>query len=487
MLLIASSLSLVGVVETDVPFPSQELPTDQYMDDDPPGPRTVGAAPRAPTSYFTENMGQWGVDLLFVGSTNFGHVGLGRDGFYYNLLPLTSRVGSEPPVEVLRKSSAPGSGMDYRGTRGHVIKASFDGTTASSIIGVDALGHRSTYIPREWPSSEGSVARNFREVHYKALYPGVDLVFRFDGGQLKYDLHVEPGGDIDAVRFIVEGADIEVHGDDLLFMTPVGDVRDSGLIAYGSDSGEPVGGSYVLWHDAFGFSVPARPTSEGLVIDPLVFGTYVGGYDNEQEARMAVDDEGYAYVTGWTGSSDFPTTPGAYEPDFNPMMSLFVLKLEPDGSSLVFSTYFDAPYNQGNLDIATGPDGTCYITGCTSDNDFPVTSGAINSSNQRTVSLPDIFVVRFSADGSSLVFSAAVGGSGYDRATSIDVDIEGNAYVTGYTGSRDLPTTAGAYCDTLAEGHDPFMISVSPTRMGKLMRADMIIIQLISRLNGRDM
>jgi hypothetical protein len=312
MLLFASSIYVPGIVATEVHSTGHEGLLDQSLDAEPPGLAQEEPVPTAPGSFFTENVGQWDVDLLFVATTDFGHVGLANDCIYYNLLPSTKNIGPEPPSRVLSQPSDFDAVLVQGGTRGHVIKVSFDGATASNVRGVEQLGHQSIQIPRGCYSSGGHAARNFQEVHYTSLYPGVDLVFRFDSGHFKYDLLVEPGGDLDEVWFTVQAAELEVRCDDLLLSTPVGDIHDTGLCAYGTDSGKPLEVSYRSRGNAFGFSVLDRPTSEGFMIDPLVYCTYIGGSDAEREAVIAVDDEGYAYVAGWTSSFDFPTTPGSY-------------------------------------------------------------------------------------------------------------------------------------------------------------------------------
>jgi hypothetical protein len=177
-----------------------------------------------------------------------------------------------------------------------------------------------------------------------------------------------------------------------------------------------------------------------------------------------VDGTGAAYVGGYTASSDFPTTPGAYDQTLGgPLPDAFVARVAPDGSALVFSTYLggaDAEY--GNA-VAVGSDGSVYVAGETESGDFPTTPGAFDATFNDFV---DAFVARLSSSGGALLYSTYLGGRGLDQGFALAVDAAGTAHLAGMTVSPDFPTTPGAF-DTTCNGvslcsQDAFYAKLDP-------------------------
>ena len=213
----------------------------------------------------------------------------------------------------------------------------------------------------------------------------------------------------------------------------------------------------------------------------LVYATYLGGRARDGGAAIAVDGEGYAYVTGTTESEDFPTTPGAFQPSCQlPGFSCqagFVTKLSRDGTSLAYSTYlmggknglFIAPtYPRA---IAVDAQGNAYVTGTTLSPSFPTTAGAFQTTPG---GVDDAFVIKLNAAGSAPVYSTYLGGRGIDGATGITVDARGHAYVVGGTSTwqqhqvNDFPVTPGAFqvaCASSAAGFcaDGFVAKLDPS------------------------
>jgi len=177
----------------------------------------------------------------------------------------------------------------------------------------------------------------------------------------------------------------------------------------------------------------------------LVYSSYLGGNSYDCGYGIAVDASGAGYVTGFTRSADFPTE-NPYQ-TYQGGGDVFVTKLSSSGSSLVYSTYLGGNDIDGGYDIALDASGAAYVTGHTYSTNFPTENPY--QTDQDSV---DVFVTKLSSSGSSLVYSTYLGGSGnYDMGRSIALDSSGVAYVMGYTGSTDFPTTPGAY-DTSYNG-----------------------------------
>src|SRR5437867_2121639 len=174
----------------------------------------------------------------------------------------------------------------------------------------------------------------------------------------------------------------------------------------------------------------------------LIYSTFLGS--NSIGRGIALDSSGSAYVTG-EATADFPTTPGAYDTTFDGGDDVFVTKLNPDGSALVYSTFIGGNNDTDGDDaygIAVDTFGNAYVTGRTVSTDFPTTPGAFDVTFN---GVQDVFVTKLNGSGSTLVYSTSLGGSGNDIGAAIAVDSAGNAYVTGFTDSTDFPITRGAF------------------------------------------
>jgi hypothetical protein len=199
-------------------------------------------------------------------------------------------------------------------------------------------------------------------------------------------------------------------------------------------------------------------TKLNVVGSALVYSTYLGGSGADYGYGITVDSAGYAYITGYTESSDFPTTPGAFDTTIGPWWDVFVTKLNINGSVLIYSTFLGGSNNDFGYAIALNPGGNAYITGWTSSTNFSTTPGAfdttLNGSN-------DSFVIKLNAGGSALEYSTYLGGSWTDGGSGIAVDEIGNAYVTGVTNSSDFPTTMGVFDNTYNGSTDIFVTKIN--------------------------
>ena len=185
----------------------------------------------------------------------------------------------------------------------------------------------------------------------------------------------------------------------------------------------------------------------------LIYSSYLGGSDEDLGYGIAVDSAGNAYVTGYTYSSNFPTTAGALQTVFGGDMVAFVSKLNSGGSTLVYSTYLGSSGNQGD-GIAVDLSGNAYVTGDTYSSNFPITAGAVQTTYGGGT---DAFVSKLNSGGSALVYSTYLGGSSSDSGQGIALDSAGNAYVTGNTASINFPVTAGAFQTASGGIYDAFV------------------------------
>jgi hypothetical protein len=191
----------------------------------------------------------------------------------------------------------------------------------------------------------------------------------------------------------------------------------------------------------------------------LVYSTYFGGSETDLGGSIAVDSSGNAYVSGNTMSFNFPTTPGAFDTilNSNDVLEAFVMKLNPSGSALVYSTLLGGSNGSSSNDIALDASGSVYVIGSASSADFPTTPGAFDT----TFSGGDVFVTKLNATGTAPIYSTFLGGTARDEGRSIAIDASGNAYATGITLSPDFPTTAGAFDTTYNGNFDAFVTKLN--------------------------
>ncbi|MFW9995944.1 MAG: SBBP repeat-containing protein [Candidatus Odinarchaeota archaeon] len=199
----------------------------------------------------------------------------------------------------------------------------------------------------------------------------------------------------------------------------------------------------------------------------LLFSTFIGGSDEDDVASLAVDSSDNIYIAGTTESNDFPTTPGAYEQDYNDGLDCYAAKLSADGTTLSFSTYIGGNGNEWYPKMALDSQDNIIIAGGTASDDYPTTPAALHSSpiggtgltwNPYGIICKDLFVSKLSADGSSLLYSTYFGGNHNEYVNAIVLDSTDNIIISGATGSTDFPTSNGAY-DASYNGKDTSWIS----------------------------
>ncbi|MCC9075203.1 SBBP repeat-containing protein [Litorilinea aerophila] len=292
-------------------------------------------------------------------------------------------------------------------------------------------------------------------VRYVDLYPGVDLEVTGEAGRWSWRLVTRAGADLSAVHLQVEGAEEEevdvlatASGrQGLRLRTAVGDFTLPLLRVERAN----VERGNVERINAQTFEVTSPfssapwlpgPSVQAAGASDLAYATFLGGSGGDQSYAIAVDGSGNAYVTGWTDSPDFPATPGAYDSFHNGSSDAFVAKLSPTGNTLLYTSFLGGAGNEWGNDIIVDQNGNAYVTGTTDSYDFPVTLEAYDVSFNGN---RDIFVAKLNPTGNNLLYATFLGGSNLDGGTGIDVDGNGNAYITGTTESSDFPTTPGAH------------------------------------------
>lgn len=386
-----------------------------------------------------------------------------------------------------------------------VLRLRWEGAApAPQISGEGELPGKSHYLMGNDPAKWRRSIPSYQKVQYKEIYPGIDLVFYGNPRQLEYDFVLAPGADPKTVRLAVEGADrmeIDPAGDLILYLGG-GEVRLKRPVSYQDIGGarrEVASAFRRIGDNRIGFTVGEHDPIQPLVIDPvLVFSTYLGGSGSDAVFDVALDPAGNVYLAGYSSSPDFPVpsgpgpstgaflmkmtpegtpvyvtylgaqasygitldpagniyltgTGGLGTPLVNPLppdqrgnggLDVFVAKLDPSGSTLLYSTTLGGPDQDQGRSIAVDAQGHAYVTGGTHSG-FPIVAPPLPPATEPGVG----FLAKLHPSGSSLVYSTTFDGYGWEVAT----DPAGNVYWVGHAG-LSLPTVNAWLPSPLGQG-----------------------------------
>jgi hypothetical protein len=189
----------------------------------------------------------------------------------------------------------------------------------------------------------------------------------------------------------------------------------------------------------------------------LTYSTYIGGTGTDQGNGIAADAAGDAYVVGTTNSANLPTAGTPFQSQLKGVQNAFVLKLNPSGSALLFSTYLGGNGSDSGNGIALDSDGNAYVAGQTSSTNFPVAAPLQGTLGGVT----NGFVSKVKPDGTGLLFSTYLGGNASDLAGGIALDSNRNVYLTGQTTSANFPTASPLQA-TIAGPANAFVSEIKP-------------------------
>jgi hypothetical protein len=330
----------------------------------------------------------------------------------------------------------------------------------------EMLGRTNYFVGRDRDAWVTGV-RRYETVRYRNVYPGIDLLFHRRQGALEYDFVVSPGADPAAIAIQFSGVGtIKISSDgEIVLDLPEGRLVQRRPVIYQNRGGrrtEVAGGFELDDERRVRFRVGEYDPRRPLTIDPvLVFSTYLGDGGDDIGCGIVLDAAGNLYLTGWTDSVDFPTTAGAYGTAPRGNTDAFVAKLSPEGDRLIYSTFIGGAEEEFEVvGISLDSGANVLITGSTKSTDYPTTAGAFQETHAGGE--VDAFVTKLDASGSSLVYSTLLGGDGLEGGQFIALDDAANAYLTGFTGSRNFPTTPGAFQELYAGGAEAFVAKLSP-------------------------
>ncbi len=393
--------------------------------------RALESATRMPV-LFVEGTGRASGAAFFVAGRD-RTVEFGPGGLRFRMLG--DAVAAGP-------SDGPRAGADGIGVRvkrsalraKHELSLRFVGANPAPVIeGADPVG--TTVNSLVGPETQWRTGlRTFGRIVYRDLWPGIDLAYSGGPNTLKHEFIVRPGADPSQIRLAFDGVDgVSMDADGALVApTPAGPFRDDRPVAWTEGAGERTGvaASYSVTRGAggewsYGFDVGPRDETQTLVIDPaqFVYATYIGSDNPDRCLGVAVDTEGFAYVTGVAPSEEHNS------------FDVMVAKFTQDGSKFVYLTGLGGKGHEEGYDIQVDTKGCVYVTGFTDSEDFPTTREA---PQKKFGGGPgDAFITKLAADGRTLLFSTYVGGDKMDFGEGIGFDAKGHIYAEGPTNSTE--------------------------------------------------
>lgn len=325
-------------------------------------------------------------------------------------------------------------------------------------VGTTPTGGVSNYLLGPSPARWRTGVKHFKRVEYRGLHPGIDLVFYGNPDRLEFDYAVSPGSDPGRIRLWFEGGKLR--------LSRSGDLElDSGRTrvklnkpALYQPGGKKVEGEWkLLGKNTVGFEVAHYDRTRALIIDPVLYTTYWGAVATDAISAVATDPSGNLYITGYTNSTSLTTTATGWKRTLQAGDSdAFVAKLNPAGTTILYSTFLGGPSPDYGRAIAVDSTGAAYITGSTIAY-FPVTAGAFR---QSPADSPEAFAAKLDAAGSGLVYATYLGGAGAGQG--IAVDSAGNAWIAGYTYTASFPVTSTVQ-PVYSGSTDGFLIRLNAT------------------------
>ncbi|UCH93420.1 MAG: SBBP repeat-containing protein, partial [Candidatus Aminicenantes bacterium] len=379
--------------------------------------------------YFVENRGQW------------------PDPVKYHLRSARMDVFFTPQAIVFYPF--PGKNKAKKtGSLPESFKLTFPGANKHvSIEGKDRSRAKFNFFPGRMQKKKTG-AGAYHKILYRELYPHIDMMVYCQKGQLKTEFRVKAGGDPGNIVLGYEGVKgitVNTRGQ-LEITTAAGIIKED--VPFGFQSIDhrrvQVAAAYVIHeNNRVKFKLGEYKRDRRLIIDPLIFSTYLGSQGGENIQDLMLDHQGNIFLTGTTDYPDFLQGEEDVNSRFRRGQEVFLVKLNPAADEILFATFLGGT---GYYDIGDGIDfdqkGNIYVLGQTQSPDFPITPGAYDATFG---GFTDVFLIMLDPSGSQLLYGTYLGGKNKDYSTGIKVIAEGTAVITGRTHSSDFPVTAGAF------------------------------------------
>lgn len=448
---------------------------------------------------FIENKGQWNNDIAYRGNLTIGAFSIQKDGGFRMLLYSPNDYAtlsphqqfSKPSIKYIQQINANGQTTtaiappenDAANTkiilRGHVYQVKFlNANPNPEIIPDKPLATANNYLIGKDPSKWGQNCKVYQAITCKNIYPNIDVRYYTTNGALKYDIIVNPGGNVNNIALYYDGVEgLKQKNGELIIQTSVQNLKEAKPYSYAVNlSGKQiVPCTYSIKGSIVKFNVEKTDPASTLVIDPqFVFSSFSGSTAENWGYTATYDNSGNFYAGGIVFSGDnktFPVSNGAFQTTFQGGVKegslspydVAIMKLDATGRNRVYATYLGGNGNEQPHSLITDNAGNLIIAGRTSSANFPTTNKVGPGGGF------DIFITKLNANGTGIVGSLVIGGSaddgvnirgkytgasgyqstrlnyGDDARSEVIIDGSGNIYLAGCTQSTNFPVSANAF------------------------------------------
>lgn len=444
---------------------------------------------------FIQNKGQWDSRVEFKGDFSTGSFFLENQGFTVllhnpdDLKKISEQMHGHNPV-----TAATGQPIILNS---HAYKVKFLGGSSFIQNQPDKIQPyvNNYYVGNDqakWTSS----CQIAQAVTYKNVYPNIDVRYYSDAGQLKYDIVVHPGGNVDAIAMKYTGVDkIDVKNKELMIKTSVGELKELYPYSYQATEGkkQEINCKYVVKDNTVRFKIGDYDNKSTLVIDPtLIFSSFTGSVADNWGYTATPGPDGSFYAGGIAFGSNYPTSPGAVQTVFGGGVNedntgptgydIAIMKFSANGANRLYATYIGGNRNEQPHSMICDPQGNLIIAGRSNSGNYPKTVVQVGGGGY------DIVVTKLNVNGTAILGSVMVGGAandgvnirgkyvapdgpdatrrnyGDDARSEVITDATGNIYLASCSQSSDFPVTPGTPIQPVFGGgrQDGVIIKFSP-------------------------
>ncbi len=434
---------------------------------------------------YLQNKGQWHNNVRYQAKTSGQDIYTENQGFTFVFFD---------PAQV---DAAAHCGMEYNGANPmcehdnnpyyesyngmvnlHAVKVQFLNAATNPVIEEqDVLTERNNFFLGNDPSKWASNIHPAKTLHYKQIYPGINLKVYSTANHFKYDWILSPNANPQDIQLQYTGQnDICVKDGHLFLTTSIAEAVELSPYAYQIINGKTVTVSckYTLHKNQVGFTFPNGYNSNyELVIDPvLVASSYSGSTATVYGHSATYGQNDEIFGSGRVFGAGYPVTTGAYDVSFSGSTDASISKLSADGTTLIYASYIGGTSEDLTCNLITNNNNEIILLVKTASTNYPISVGAIDNS---LGGASDFGITILSADGSTLIGSTYLGGVGdegqlssgwsgitYGLLGELMIDEDDNVYLSAFTTSNNFPVTPGAFQTIHGGGWDGVVVKMNP-------------------------
>lgn len=375
---------------------------------------------------FVENKGQWDTNVRFAAKAVAGGIFLHNNGF--TILQHNPQDWALETEAMHNHQQAKDAILGLQKLRSHAYTVSFIGANeAAQILPDKAQSTYNNYFIGNDPAKWASNCKIYGGVTVKDIYPGVDVRYYSNNGQMKYDLIIAPGADVSKIALKYAGVEkLEVKNKELVIGTSVGDLKELAPYSYQPTPAgrKEVTTRYIVKGNELRFNVKGYDSKTTLVIDPtLVFCSFSGSRADNWGFTATYGPDGSMFGGGIVADEGFPVSNGAFKQNYGGgRWDIGIIKLSPDGSQRMYATYIGGSGIEQPHSLVVDAQGELIVAGRTNSSNYPTMGiDTVGSGGEY-----DIIVTKLNAAGTGLIGSLRIGGSG-DDGVNIGVEHESGA------------------------------------------------------------